>query len=32
MYHIDTTCIHAGYEPGNGVPRAMPLVQCTTFK
>ena len=32
MYHIDTTCIHAGYEPGNGEPRVMPIVQSTTFK
>ena len=32
MYHIDTTCIHAGYEPGNGEPRVVPIVQSTTFK
>ncbi|MBW7572502.1 O-acetylhomoserine aminocarboxypropyltransferase/cysteine synthase family protein [Caproiciproducens faecalis] len=31
-YHIDTNCIHAGYEPGNGEPRVLPIVQSTTFK
>lgn len=31
-YHIDTECIHAGYEPGNGEPRVLPIVQSTTFK
>lgn len=31
-YHIDTDCIHAGYEPGNGEPRVLPIVQSTTFK
>jgi O-acetylhomoserine (thiol)-lyase len=31
-YHLDTDCIHAGYEPGNGEPRVLPIVQSTTFK
>ena len=31
-YHIDTECIHAGYEPKNGEPRVVPIVQSTTFK
>jgi len=30
--NIDTRCVHAGYEPGNGEPRQMPIVQSTTFK
>lgn len=32
QYHIDTECIHAGYEPANGEPRVLPIVQSTTFK
>ncbi len=28
----DTKCIHAGYEPKNGEPRMMPIIQSTTFK
>ena len=28
----DTLCVHAGYEPGNGEPRQMPIYQSTTFK
>jgi len=31
-HHIDTECIHAGYEPKNGEPRVLPIVQSTTFK
>lgn len=31
-YRIDTNCIHAGYEPKNGEPRVMPIVQSTTYK
>ena len=27
-----TQCLHAGYEPKNGEPGALPLVQSTTFK
>ncbi len=31
-YKQDTLCIQAGYTPGNGEPRQMPIVQSTTFK
>lgn len=31
-YRIDTECIHAGYTPGNGEPRVLPIVQSTTYK
>ena len=27
----DTICIHAGYKPGNGEPRVLPIVQSTTY-
>lgn len=30
-YKPDTTCIHAGYTPGNGEPRVVPIVQSTTY-
>lgn len=30
-YKPDTTCIHAGYKPGNGEPRVLPIVQSTTY-
>ncbi len=30
--HLETLCIQAGYTPGNGEPRQMPIVQSTTFK
>lgn len=29
---IETKCIQAGYNPGNGEPRQIPIVQSTTFK
>ena len=29
---IGTRCVQAGYEPGNGDPRQMPIYQSTTFK
>ncbi len=29
---IATRCIHAGYEPTNGQPRQIPIIQSTTFK
>jgi len=32
MSHIDTMCIQAGYTPGNGEPRQIPIIQSTTFK
>ena len=28
---IDTKCVQAGYEPQNGEPRVLPIVQSTTF-
>lgn len=31
-YNIDTKCVQAGYTPGNGEPRQIPIVQSTTFK
>ncbi len=31
-YHIDTKCVQSGYQPGNGEPRVLPIVQSTTFK
>lgn len=29
---IETKVLHAGYEPKNGEPRVLPIVQSTTFK
>lgn len=29
---IETKCLHEGYEPKNGEPRALPIYQSTTFK
>lgn len=29
---FDTSCLHAGYRPGNGEPRNIPIVQSTTFR
>lgn len=31
-YKPSTQCIHAGYVPGNGEPRNIPIVQSTTFR
>ncbi len=31
-YHIETKCIHSGWEPKNGEPRQIPICQSTTFK
>lgn len=31
-YSIETNCIQAGYQAKNGEPRALPIVQSTTFK
>ena len=28
----ETKCIQAGYEPKNGEPRMIPIIQSTTFK
>ncbi len=30
--NLETLCIQAGYTPGNGEPRQLPIVQSTTFK
>ncbi|MBS6216270.1 MAG: PLP-dependent transferase [Clostridiales bacterium] len=30
--HPNTQCIHAGYRPGNGEPRNIPIIQSTTFR
>lgn len=32
QYKINTKCVQAGYTPGNGEPRQIPIVQSTTFK
>jgi O-acetylhomoserine (thiol)-lyase len=29
---IETKCLHAGYNPGNGEPRQVPIYQSTTWK
>ncbi len=31
-YTINTKCVQAGYTPGNGEPRQIPVIQSTTFK
>ncbi|MGN0496033.1 MAG: O-acetylhomoserine aminocarboxypropyltransferase/cysteine synthase family protein [Lachnospiraceae bacterium] len=31
-YRMNTKCVQAGYQPGNGEPRQIPIVQSTTFK
>ena len=31
-YTINTKCVQAGYMPGNGEPRQIPIIQSTTFK
>ena len=28
----ESLCLHAGYEPGNGEPRVLPIAQSTTFR
>ena len=30
--HPGTLCVQAGYDPANGEPRQMPVIQSTTFK
>ena len=30
--HMETICIQAGYTPGNGEPRQIPIIQSTTYK
>ncbi len=29
---LNTKCVQAGYRPGNGEPRQVPIIQSTTFK
>ena len=29
--HVETKCLHEGYKPGNGEPRALPIYQSTTY-
>ena len=31
-HKIETKCVQGGYQPGNGEPRQIPIVQSTTFK
>jgi len=31
-YHINTKCIQGGYQPKNGDPRVLPIIQSTTYK
>ncbi len=31
-YNIGTKCVQSGYEPANGEPRQIPIIQSTTFK
>ena len=31
-YRLDTKCVQAGYTPGNGEPRQIPIIQSTTFR
>ena len=31
-YKTSTVCVQGGYEPKNGEPRVVPIVQSTTFK
>lgn len=32
MKNLGTICVQGGYEPGNGEPRQIPIIQSTTFK
>lgn len=32
MSKMETKCVQAGYDPGNGAPRVVPVVQSTTYK
>ena len=31
-YKMGSRCVQAGYKPGNGEPRQIPIIQSTTFK
>ncbi|MCR5485288.1 MAG: O-acetylhomoserine aminocarboxypropyltransferase/cysteine synthase [Clostridiales bacterium] len=30
--HIETKCLHSGYDPKNGEPRVLPIYQSTTYR
>lgn len=32
MSQLETKCVQAGYEPANGEPRVVPVIQSTTYK
>ena len=32
MNRMETICVQGGYQPGNGEPRQIPIIQSTTFK
>ena len=32
QFRLETAALHAGYEPKNGEPRVLPIVQSTTYK
>ena len=32
MQRPETLCVQAGYKPGNGEPRVLPIYQSTTYK
>ena len=32
QHRVSTQCLHAGYTPGNGEPRNIPIIQSTTFR
>jgi O-acetylhomoserine (thiol)-lyase len=32
ILNLSTNCLHAGYRPGNGEPRNIPIIQSTTFR
>lgn len=32
MKNQETQCVQAGYQPKNGEPRILPIVQSTTYK
>ena len=31
-YRINTKCVQGGYQPENGGPRQVPIIQSTTFR
>ena len=31
-YNIETKCVQSGWQPKNGEPRVLPIIQSTTFK